>query len=165
MDPATASLLLKIASSLKEVYSLYDNMNALLERRGKKQLAIAINYLRDPHASVGLIRQGLALMETAFTLLDEKPILKADKRKRQRNELCYYIAKFHYELGDPYESTTRYWASFIDLKTSLPEGFKQLLKNEDWTELYNRQLSTINVNDDSDNEILLDYLNWRNRYD
>ena len=159
MEPISASLLLEIASVIKEIYSLYDNMNALLEKKGKKRLEIALTYLNDPNlnADKGLIRQALQHMESAYTLLDEKPFFNAEERTRRRNDLCYYIAKLHHELGDPYNSTTRYWALKIDDSITPQDEFKKILNDDDWIEISNRHIDYLKEKERLGERVQLDF--------
>ena len=132
MEMISATVIWQVS---KAVYSMINSTSSLLEKKGKEQLQIAYRYLNDSSASISLIRMALQHMETAYTMFDKDPIIKADKRIRQLNELCYYIAKLHYELGDPYDSTTKSWAWSVDHSIYPPEGLKCILNENDWNNL------------------------------
>lgn len=124
-----------ISNVVKAVYSIMNNTSSLLDSKGKEELQIAYSYLSDANPSISIVRMALQHMETAYTLLDKDPIINAEKRIKDCNMLCYYIAKLHKELGDSYESTVLYWANMIDLSQYPPKEFEFILKESDWHSL------------------------------
>ena len=88
-------------------------------------------------------------------MFDKYPILNAESRILHCNNLCYYIAKLHFELGALYESTIYYWAMLISNSYYPPEGFKSILNESDWTYLIHRY--NLSVSDTPADEWMRDY--------
>lgn len=128
----------------KAIYSMINSPSSLFESKAKEQLQIAYNYLNSYDAGENLIRMALQHMETAYTMLEKEPFINADKRIKQLNDLCFYISKLHYELGDSYESTTNYWARKTNKSIYPPEGFRDILKEADWIYLIDAYNNYIN---------------------
>lgn len=117
----------------KAVYSLLSSMNSVFEQKAIIQLEKAHSYLSDPNANESLIRHALQHMETAATLLNSDSVF--DAKQKRYNDLCYYIAKIHYDLGDSYTSSVLGWAKEISCEQVPPPGFEFILKKEDWRNL------------------------------
>ena len=116
------------------------------DNAASNELSIAEHYFNTATSREDLL-SALQHMETAASLIsatsfypdfDFNNWFLKHKKARNYNDLCFKIASLNKMLEKPY-SRIKYWADNLLLRTSVgfPEGFRNLLTEEDYLSLEN----------------------------